>query len=256
MVKIKTQKSPKKTGFGAVSAVIVAFAIYFGSQLIAGFLLGAVLYGLGKTSDEINRLLTHSVTVQFSFIFVVEALSLWFLWLFLKSRQISLKEIGISKPKSNQLLYAVPAYGIYFLILVISYAIIDQFVPKVNLEQTQQIGFEGATGVFPLILVFISLVILPAVVEEVLVRGFLYSGLIKKFKKIVAALIASVIFGAAHLQLGSGEPPLWMAAVDTFILSMILIYLREKTGNIWAGVGVHMLKNTFAFISLFLISVV
>ena len=100
-------------------------------------------------------------------------------------------------------------------------------------------------------LVFISLVLLPPVVEEIVARGFLYTGLRSKLPKIVAALITSALFAAAHLQWGSGAPLLWVAALDTFTLSLVLVYLREKTGGLAASMGVHMLKNGLAFVVLF-----
>jgi membrane protease YdiL (CAAX protease family) len=125
-------------------------------------------------------------------------------------------------------------------------------VPGVNADQSQQVGFDSASGGGPLTLVFLGLVVLPALTEEILVRGFLFGGLRNKLPFVSSALITSGLFGMAHLQLGNGSSPLWIAAVDTFILSLVLVWLREKTGNIWAGVIVHMAKNSIAFLSLFI----
>jgi membrane protease YdiL (CAAX protease family) len=103
-----------------------------------------------------------------------------------------------------------------------------------------------------LTLTFISLVILPPLVEETLMRGYLYGSLRKNMSKIGAALVTSIIFASAHLEFGSGAPLLWIAALDTFVLSLFLVYLREKTGSLWAGMLVHALKNGIAFASLFI----
>lgn len=245
----------KKQGYGPKSAILVTLGIYFGAQIIGGIFVGLFLYLSGKTSEEITELVSSSVGIGFGYILVAEVLSLWFLWLFLKSRKIRLGEIGIKKPSFENILYALPAYVVYFVILLAAFAVV-QSVTNIDTDQQQQIGFQGASGILSLTLVFISLVILPSIVEEVLVRGFLYSGLVKKYSKKIATVIASLIFAIAHLQLGSGEPPLWIAAVDTFVLSMVLIYLRELTGNIWAGVVVHMIKNGLAFVSLFVLKLV
>lgn len=245
----------KHAGYGPKSAILVTLAIYFGTQILAGLFVGLFLYITGKSSEQIVALVEDSILAGFSFILLVEILSIWFLWQFLRYRKISLKEIGIRKPSLENILYAIPAYVVYFVILLAAFAVV-QNLTSIDTDQEQQIGFEGASGLLPLILVFISLVILPAIVEEIMIRGFLYSGLVKKYSKKISAVLASLIFAAAHLQLGSGEPPLWIAAVDTFILSMVLIYLRELTGNIWAGVAVHMIKNSFAFVSLFILRLV
>ena len=137
--------------------------------------------------------------------------------------------------------------------MLIVTGLVSVLIPSINLDQQQQIGFDHATGLVSLTLVFVSLVILPPIVEEIMVRGFLFSGLRSKLGVLASALIASFLFATAHLQLGSGEPPLWIAAIDTFLLSMALIALRIRTGALWAGVLVHALKNGVAFAYLFVL---
>ncbi len=241
---------PKVTGFGPKSAFFVTLLIYFGSQLFAGILIGLYFAMQGKTTEQAVQTINNSVTSQFIFILIVEIVSLVALYLFVRYRSISLSDLGLKKPSLNNLLFALPTFAVYFAVLIVLLSVLKPLLPGLDFEQEQQIGFDSARGA-ALVLVFISLVILPALVEEILVRGFLYGGFRKSFNKKTAALLASFIFGIAHLQLGSGEPPLWVAAIDTFVLSIALIWLREKTGNIWAGVGVHMIKNTLAFLSIF-----
>ncbi|HYF97208.1 MAG TPA: CPBP family intramembrane glutamic endopeptidase [Patescibacteria group bacterium] len=249
------KKRDKKiiTGWGPTSAILVTLGVYFGSQILAGYLVIQYLFMLGNTSKEINNILDDSVIVRFCLMVLIGFISIGLLWAFLRKRKISWPEIGLKKPTSNNLFYSLPAYAIYFVILVMAFALIKSFVPGIDTGQKQQIGFDNAVGPIALSFVFISIVIIPAVVEEITVRGFLYGGLKNKLPIVASALLTSGIFAVAHLQLGSGENPLWIAAVDTFILSMVLIWLREKTGNIWAGVVVHLMKNSLAFISLFII---
>lgn len=252
---LKKNDKPRVVGWGPVSAVFVTLGIFFGAQIIAGLLVVQYLLGAGNTKEAIPELVNDSVALQFFFILMVEAISIGLLWWFLRRRRISLGQIGLIKPTRSNLLYSLPAYGIYFTIILTLFVLIQQFIPGIDVNQDQQIGFDSAMGAGPLFLVFIALVILPALVEEIMVRGFLYGGLRNKFPVLASALLASAIFGAAHLQIGSGENPVWVAAIDTFILSMVLIWLREKTGNIWAGVAVHMMKNSLAFLSLFVFKI-
>lgn len=245
---------PKIQGWGPVAAILVTLGIYFGSQIVMGVLFGIYVGAAGLSESETTRLFETSTIAQFVFVFGVAILSLWFLYEFMKRRKISFPDLALKKPSLDNLLLALPVFVVYFLTLVVTLAFVSAVLPSINQDQDQQIGFENATGILALTLVFCSLVILPAFVEEVMVRGFLYGGLIKKFSKVAAALIASLIFGFAHLQLGSGESPLWVAAIDTFILSMFLIWLREKTGNLWAGIFVHGIKNSLAFITIFILN--
>ncbi len=248
---LKRRERPVKTGWGPVSAILVTLGVYFGAQILAGYVVVQYLFIAGNSKDEIPDLVDQSTVLQFGFILFAEIFSILLLWMFLKRRKISWQRIGLKKPTSNNLLYSLPAYAVYFIIILITFGFVEKFVPSINVSQEQQVGFDNASGPGALIFVFLALVILPALVEEIMVRGFLYGGLRNKMKPLAAALIASLVFGAAHLQFGSGEKLLWIAAIDTFILSMTLIWLREKTGNIWAGVIVHMLKNCLAFLALF-----
>jgi membrane protease YdiL (CAAX protease family) len=70
--------------------------------------------------------------------------------------------------------------------------------------------------------------------------------------KIIAALITSILFALPHL-FESSSGLLWVAGCDTFILSMVLVYVREKTDKLWASMLIHALKNFVAFASLYLL---
>jgi membrane protease YdiL (CAAX protease family) len=140
---------------------------------------------------------------------------------------------------------------LYFLIV----AIVSHLVPSLNVDQKQEIGFDNVVGSNELVITFLSLVIIPPIVEEIVMRGFLYSGLKTWLPALWAGLAVSLTFGAAHLAEGGAAGPLWIGAIDTFTLSLILVYLREKTGNLWAGITLHMLKNGLAFVLLFVLKV-
>jgi membrane protease YdiL (CAAX protease family) len=170
----------------------------------------------------------------------------------LKHYRASFRTIGLARwPGWRDVGAALTAFLVYIPTLVGTTVLAKLLVPSIDLEQKQKIGFEAARGAPQLLLVFAALVLAVPFTEEVLTRGFLYTGLKSRLSKLWAVLGTSVLFALAHLQFGSGAPLLWTAAMDTFILSLVLLYLREKTGSLWAGIGVHMLKNGLAFLALF-----
>jgi membrane protease YdiL (CAAX protease family) len=120
----------------------------------------------------------------------------------------------------------------------------------VDLDQKQELGFDHLKGNIEYVMAFVSLVIIPPFVEEAIFRGFLYTGLRKKLPFIYAALATSLLFAVPHL-LESSSGPLWIAGIDTFLMSLVLCHLREKTGALWAGMLIHFLKNGIAFIALY-----
>jgi membrane protease YdiL (CAAX protease family) len=72
-------------------------------------------------------------------------------------------------------------------------------------------------------------------------------------KIVPAVILTSLIFASAHLPEGGAAGLLYIAALDTFILSLVLIYLREKTGGLWASITLHAIKNGIAFVALFVL---
>ena len=246
--------SRRKVGYGPVSAVVVMVLTYVLSQVFAALIISSGAEIFGYDAEQVLLNLSESAFSQFIYIALVQAITLYVIWLFLKVRSVRWKEIGLGRlPKFRDLYLALGIFVIYFIALAIITALITTLLPGIDSEQKQQIGFENAVMPLELVLVFVSLVILPPVVEEIVVRGFLYTGLRARFTKVISALIASILFGIAHLQLGSGAPPLWIAAVDTAVLSLFLIYLRERTGALWSGMIVHGIKNGLAFFVLFVV---
>jgi membrane protease YdiL (CAAX protease family) len=137
-------------------------------------------------------------------------------------------------------------FAAFYGLLIIAGVIINAFAPNVNNEQ-QNLGFNNINTSTQNLLAFISLVALPPLGEEVLVRGYLYSGLRMVWRFWPALLVTSLLFGAAHLEFGAGGPLVWAAAIDTLLLSIVLCFLRERTGALYAGMAVHLLNNLIAF---------
>ncbi|HYH36273.1 MAG TPA: CPBP family intramembrane glutamic endopeptidase, partial [Candidatus Saccharimonadales bacterium] len=212
--------------------VLFIVFIYYASQLFSGILL-SVYPGLrGWSQTQALDWLSESVGAQFTFILLAEVLSIGAIYLFLKRYKLGFASIGLKKPRWNDLFNGLLAVPVYFLLYVVTVGIVSHLVPGLDVDQEQQIGFNNVQGGLPLLLTFISLVVLPPLAEEIMVRGFLYSTLKKALPLIGAVILTSLLFASAHLPEGGAAGPLYIAALDTFVLSLVLIYLREKTGSL------------------------
>lgn len=142
---------------------------------------------------------------------------------------------------------ALAGYVIYFVAVLGVTFIITKLIPGFDANQSQDLGFTSLYGVERL-LGFVVLVIVAPIVEETIFRGFLYGKLREsRMPMWPAILTVSALFGLAHGQ--------WNVGIGTFILSIILCYLREATGSVWSGILVHMLNNAVAFTLLFVTQV-
>lgn len=234
-----TDQKPKKLKWGPVSAILVTLAAYLASQLIIVFPM--VIIGVLNANQEVGDIIDDSAWISLA-LGGVSALTLFIvLWLFLKSRKSTVKDLGFKKPKLKDFFWMLFGLGIYLVLLVLA-LLMANLVPGFDQDQVQNIGYTSAAG-WQLAIAFFGLVIIPPLTEEMLFRGFFYRGLASKWSKIIAALTASVLFAVLHFQ--------WNVGVDVFILSLVMIFLLEKTKNLWVCVGLHTIKNAIAFLAIF-----
>ena len=76
------------------------------------------------------------------------------------------------------------------------------------------------------------------IAEEIFFRGFVLSGLLKRFGVRRALLLSSLVFGLFHIDPG--------AIVPTFALGLVLGWVYLKTGSIWPSIFAHALHNGVA----------
>jgi membrane protease YdiL (CAAX protease family) len=254
----KKEKKPKVlqalVPWSPAAAVVYTLVVYFAAQLIGSMVVILYPHLVGWDKHRANEWLDQSVTAQFWFVLCAEALTFGAIVWFIRRRGGFLRDIGWRKPQWMHILYAFGGFAVYFIGYSMILAVITNLFPGFNANQRQDIGFENAITPLSLSLTFVSLVVLPPIVEEFVFRGFLYTGLRNRMQPVVAALVTSVLFASAHLQFGSGKPLLWVAALDTFTLSLVLCYLRQKNRSLWPGIILHALKNAIAFCSLFIIA--
>lgn len=229
--------------------------VYYGSQFFAGILISIYPALRHWTSAQANNWLDNSVPAQFVFILLAESFAVGAILLFMRHYKQRFSGIGLRKPRWSDLGYGLLAAPVYYIVYLLTVGVVSQYVKGLNVNQQQQIGFTNVHGAAQLIMTFISLVILPPIAEEIMVRGFLYSTLKKAMPLFGAVVLTSAIFASAHLPEGGAAGPLWIGALDTFVLSLFLIYLREKTNGLWASMTLHAVKNGVAFVALFVLHV-
>ncbi len=237
-VSTKTQAAEAIKGQGWLF-ILTAIPFFFASQILAYFLVSA----LSQITD------ISSAFYDFLFVCLAESLVVVFVLLVLRSNKISLSAIGLGrKPQWSDAGWAVGGFAAFYGFWVVVGLAISLIFPDVKLDSQQDVGFNNLTNAAGYIMAFIALVIFPPVAEEIVARGYLYSGLRSKLKYVPAMLITSALFGLAHIQGGHDFISVWGVTLDTFVLSIVLVTLREKTGALYACIAVHCLNNLVAYI--------
>ncbi len=200
------------------------------------------LQAIGVPVQGFNQALLSTTVAALTYILSL-AMVIGLPW-WLKKRRTTKDELGITRLPSWMDIGLAPAgFIIYLLCSAALVYIVASLIPQLNINQTQETGFDSITYGYEYILAFITLVVIAPIAEEILFRGYLY-GKLRKFIPLWAVIIiVSVVFGLVHGQ--------WNVAIDVFALSVVLCLLREITGNIWSGVILHMMKNGLAFYLLF-----
>lgn len=248
----KVTKTNGGKSWGPVSAVLITVITYIASQVLVGIVFGLFLILSKWDNERIDQWINLSYA-QFLFVAGSAVATIGVLWLFLRARKIGFRALGFLRPPEwRDVLSTLGGFFIYFALFILA-AVIASQVFGVNTEQEQEIGFDGAKAAGEgLVWVFLSLVVLPPLVEETLFRGFLFGGLRTKLSFVRATLVTSALFAVPHL-FASSDGLLWIAAIDTFVLSLVLCHVREKTGALWAPIGIHAIKNCIAFIFIFVV---
>tara|TARA_Y100001968_G_scaffold223690_1_gene206328 strand:+ start:4594 stop:5940 length:1347 start_codon:yes stop_codon:yes gene_type:complete len=98
----------------------------------------------------------------------------------------------------------------------------------------------------PLLLLFVTTVVLAPVFEELVFRGILLPVLISRMGKIIGLVLSALIFALAHLSVGE-LPPL-------FALGIGLGLMRLSSGRLLPCALMHSLWNGVTFASLLLVA--
>ncbi len=242
-----------KNRLHALRTIALTFAVFIGGQIAGVSALSFIGYALGKDQQTIAWAFESHAVARFLLILFIEFFTVYFIYLLLKRQKKTLGSIGLNKrPAIKQVgKWVIKGYAVYFVIFIAVISIVS-LTGLVDTDQAQQLGYTNPAG-YDLMWAFLSLVILPPIAEEIVFRGYLFSSLKKYITVPAAGIVVSVLFAVAHLEIGSGTPLNYAAALDTLVLSLVLVYVTQKSGSLWPAIGIHALKNLIAFMTLFVL---
>ena len=181
------------------------------------------------------RLLPGVALTQWLLILLPTVLLLWYTRIDLR------RALLLRRPTWGQAGGAVLA-GLGWLVISIQVGILQQDILPVPDDIAETFAGIFALGdTLPGLLVLLGAVALsPAICEEVLFRGALFTGLRSSMRPLAAVLVVGLLFGIFHLTI--------YKLVPTGLTGAFLCLIAWRTRSLWPGVLVHGLVNGTAIL--------
>lgn len=234
------------------SAAVIASALLM-LDVAVPWLARQVLQPFRGVLESLPEVEMNLVFYLVMLVFIVPSL-----WIWGKFFQAKWADLGVGKMRHWYLLLLIPLIATSYMMLTILISLLfTAFVPGFNGTEKQEIGITP-DGSHNLLLLAIFLCIVVPLLEEFVFRGYLFGLLRRNISFLATTIVVSLLFATLHLLFDTSSSltiKQFNVALDVFVLSLFLSYLRERTNSIWAGVGLHGLKNFIAFLLLFVFEI-
>ncbi len=232
--------NPTKPGFAdnPLSGLWLGFKLLAIPMLITGVIAAAV-FGADRLSAQDNVV---SLTVAYGDILLVIALMRRYLKDYGDSYLETLK-INFGRVNLKGIKQLAKAFASYLLATAFIFTLMSLVITEQQLNQPQDLGFNRSDNPVFLANLFVVLVVLTPVVEEIIFRGILFRSFLS-YGFLVAALVSSLLFGLVHLQLN--------VVIDTALMAFASAWVFYKTDNLAYSIMLHAAKNLIAFVLIFI----
>lgn len=191
----------------------------------------------------VKNLERGDIVASFGFVILELLTALAVLSYYQRQYNFSWGDLGLrSFSLLKAVLFIVVIFLVFGFLLGVVYALVKHFFPAFNPDQAQTNEFISTAPGLPQKLSFVALVIIPPILEETIFRGFMFPAMAKRFGPVMGAILASILFGLAHLQVNVG--------IYTFLLGLLLCLMYYKLRSTVPGMVLHALNNYAAYMAL------
>ncbi|WP_434353486.1 type II CAAX endopeptidase family protein [Psychrobacter sp. HD31] len=238
--------------FGKKGTVVLAIASVLGflgvqviSLLLALLITFVIMPNKIKDIDNIIPLLSSDGTIlSISLIFNLLAVIL-IVFFVIKSRKKQFTDyLQFRRFSLKNMLFG---FGLWIAYLIASAVVL-------SLIDSQPMGFLDAyfLSAEPLWLLFLGVVLLAPIYEELLFRGLIWRAVFEQFLDerkgaIVASVLSGVLFAIIHFQYGFHE----IGAI--FVFALVLGFIRYRSGSILLPIMIHIANNGLSMLQYALI---
>ena len=223
----QTQFAPRPWGLAAVVAAMLAS--------LAGLGLGLVSLRLAVGEENVESALVFNVSLA-----IIVLLMLTSAWIFGPAihgggvRSLGLRPSQASRIESLLLPSAVLAVVLVFNVIYV--AGVNQL--GLDVLEPPELPFNNYSSLALAVTGFMVVLAGPFA-EEVFFRGFVLSGLIRRWRPAAGLMVSAAIFSIAHASVA--------LLIPIFVAGALLGWLYLRTGSLWSCVWVHGAQNAVAF---------
>ena len=237
-----------KNFFKSIGKAALYFSVYYAVQFIVSFVYGTVwsakktaeLMSAGETVDAMalsEQLVAHLMEDQTLLLLTVCSGVIIFAiyWIrFAIRKKNFFQQVEIKKIAANGILLIV--ITALSMNVVLSVAISNLPWPQewIDAYMTNSASIDGS------LLSWLAAVVMAPVLEEIVFRGLIYTRLKKGMPTIVAAILASFVFGLCH------GTAIWIIYATG--LGLVMTWVFEKYQSLTASILFHLSFNTMGLI--------
>ena len=236
-----TEKQQHPIGLGLTlfySAMVLLFYILVQNAVLKHFLDQKTGNSETKDYDELIKILASDATVLSTGIVFGTCSAVLFLVLLIRFRKVDVKEHLMLRPFLLKDL-------LNWLFVLIGFTVIFTLIAWLIAHETPDFMLNVWNSRKNTLLLLFAIIIAAPVFEEVLFRGFLFTGLQNSHMGTGAAIVISSAFWAMiHTQYGSFE------LITIFILGVVLAISRIASGSLYVPIILHASNNLFAVLEM------
>ncbi|MBL50661.1 MAG: hypothetical protein CMG57_01730 [Candidatus Marinimicrobia bacterium] len=208
-------------------------------SILSAFFAGGLVLGIGLSNPDSSKKLYTFISFIVGQGFMVAPL----LWFLIAKKQPLFKRLRLN-PISQEIFISTTLFSFGVIILSDELdRIVQMFIPAPDyiVDLNGLLQPESVSG---FILLFIAVVLIAPLGEELLFRGFLQQFLEKYWKDVTRAiLITALFFAMIHMN------PFWF--IQIYLLGILLGFLAWRTGSVLPPLILHGMNNAGAMLFSF-----
>lgn len=152
------------------------------------------------------------------------------------------KYFGLIRPRGRDVAIGIAWFAVLQLVLIGFAYLLGKDSSTQPLEHLIDI-YKSARAAGDLVLLWLAIVVIAPLSEEIMFRGFLHRGWVRsRFGGFIAVIVICLLWSATHIQYN------WFGLSHVFIIGLWLGFMRRTSGSTTLSFLLHGFNNLYAMI--------